>query len=459
MHTIELSTIQDFTANYTGPLFDAVLCDAPYELDFMGKHWDRSGVAFDPAVWRGVYDLLKPGAFLFAFGGTRTYHRMTCAIEDAGFEVRDCIMYVYGSGFPKSHDISKAIDREAGAEREVVGRYTRPNGSTVSPNGKNTFADGGFPNTHTESAQSITAPATPDAQTWHGYGTAIKPAWEPVGIAMKPIDGTFANNALVHGVAGLNIDGGRVDTGENTRRENNKASIGYGGSNIPFSSGSTKGRFPANLIHDGSDEVLAGFPETTSGVFERRKSGSQFLAHARDAEVSGHQGGDSGSASRFFYTAKAHKSERNAGLDVDAVTTDDGRLTPIDNPYQRGKTKRQNHHPTVKPLELTKYLATLILPPQQGTPRRILVPFAGSGSEMIGAMLAGWDEIVGVEMSPEYVEIAQARMAWWQTVSGQLRTGDIARIMEYAYPQDYVEDVKVDDFSELPLFGGRVGCD
>jgi site-specific DNA-methyltransferase (adenine-specific) len=180
MHTIELSTIQDFTANYTGPLFDAVLCDAPYELDFMGKHWDRSGVAFDPAVWRGVYDLLKPGAFLFAFGGTRTYHRMTCAIEDAGFEIRDCLMWVYGSGFPKSHDISKAIDREAGAEREVVGG-TRPNGF-VSPNGKNTCR-WGISNTHTESAQSITAPQPPPLK--HGTATAqpCKPAWESVIVA------------------------------------------------------------------------------------------------------------------------------------------------------------------------------------------------------------------------------------------------------------------------------------
>jgi site-specific DNA-methyltransferase (adenine-specific) len=267
---------------------------------------------------------------------------------------------------------------------------------------------------------------------------------------MKPNDGTFANNALTLGVAGMNIDGGRVklNDGETTwgsgKSQSNNPKTGYGdmgGKRVGVPNiHTTQGRFPANLIHDGSDEVLAGFPDSKStggqsslGAFRN----GDVYGKGRDERWKDDPGyGDTGSASRFFYTAKAHKSERNAGLDIDAVTTDDGRLTPIDNPYQRGKTKRQNHHPTVKPLELTKYLATLLLPPQRATPRRILVPFAGSGSEMIGAMLAGWDEIIGVEMSPEYVEIAQARLAWWQTVSGQLRTGDIARIMEYAYPQD-----------------------
>jgi len=255
---------------------DSIVTDPPYELGFMGKTWDASGIAYNQDLWAECLRVLKPGGHLLAFSGSRTYHRMTVAIEDAGFEIRDQIMWLYGSGFPKSLDVSKAIDKAAGAEREVVG--SSDNG-IAGGTGKHAGQEKSY---RFAGEFEITAPATPEAQRWQGWGTALKPAHEPICVARKPLTGTVASNVLEWGTGALNIDGSRVGTadgfGGGTKATSGFVN-GYEGDGFVAS---TQGRWPANVIHDGSDEVLAGFPND---------------------------------AGRFFYCAKASKSERNAGLE------------------------------------------------------------------------------------------------------------------------------------------------
>lgn len=397
--------------------FDAVLCDPPYELGFMGRAWDRSGVAFDADVWRGVLRACRPGAHLMAAGGTRTYHRMACAIEDAGWEIRDTIAWMYGSGFPKSLDVSKALDAAAGAVREVVGSKR---GVTSAETGR------GMPGKATGIKQvgidvPITAPSTLAAAQWSGYGTALKPAHEPITLARKPLDGTVAQNVAAHGCGGLAIDAGRVGT-ESTRRVNS-AEMGYSGGNLAdvYETGGL-GRWPANVIldHEAGAMLDAQTGTLTSGV----KVGGGY---SRESGIYG--GGlsldgaacyaDSGGASRFFYCAKTSTSERNAGLDdLPELVCVDGREPESAGAQHaraeaNGRSGTRNPHPTLKPIDLTRYLARLMLPPPLDRPRRLLVPFSGAGSEMIGALLAGWDEVVGIELSPEYADIARRRIAHW----------------------------------------------
>ena len=328
---------------------DTCITDPPYELGFMGKKWDSSGVAFQLETWQAVYRVLKPGAIMLAFGGTRTYHRMVCAIEDAGFEIRDMVEWVYGSGFPKSYDISKGIDKQAGAQREVVGKRT----GAVNPNGYKTdgivqsggaFAIGEF---------NITAPSTPEAQLWDGWGTALKPAMELICVAMKPIDGTFVNNALTYGVAGLWIDGGRVEyqgdaDWDNTFRPSQNVDRNcwlQDGNRMPRRDVIQRsGRFPANLIHDGSDEVLEGFPETHPAGNKVPSPADKGIFGVGRTAFRDTYGDDGRSAARFFYCAKASRSERNAGLELN----------------------KQNHHPTVKPISLMRYLVRLTKTPTGG---------------------------------------------------------------------------------------------
>jgi site-specific DNA-methyltransferase (adenine-specific) len=232
---------------------DSIVTDPPYELGFMGKSWDNSGIAYNVDLWRECLRVLKPGGHLLAFSGTRTYHRMVVAIEDSGFEIRDQIMWIYGSGFPKSLDVSKAIDKAAGAEskdRTVVtaGKF----GSHENPKRNVTNAD---------------TPATPEAQQWQGWGTALKPAHEPIVVARKPLIGTVAQNVLEHGTGALNIDGSRVGTADGFgggAKETSGFAAGYEGDGFVAS---TQGRWPANVIHDGSDEVLAGFPNEAGRFF------------------------------------------------------------------------------------------------------------------------------------------------------------------------------------------------
>jgi len=296
---------------------DSIVTDPPYELGFMGKTWDASGIAYNQDLWAECLRVLKPGGHLLAFSGSRTYHRMTVAIEDAGFEIRDQIMWLYGSGFPKSLDVSKAIDKAAGAEREVVG--SSDNG-IAGGTGKHAGQEKSY---RFAGEFEITAPATPEAQRWQGWGTALKPAHEPICVARKPLTGTVASNVLEWGTGALNIDGSRVGTadgfGGGTKATSGFVN-GYEGDGFVAS---TQGRWPANVIHDGSDEVLAGFPTSKSaaGTFTITKSGGNTWDRAdkgmfdagRSSTFEGY--GDEGSAARFFYCAKASKSERNAGLE------------------------------------------------------------------------------------------------------------------------------------------------
>jgi len=369
---------------------DTCITDPPYELGFMGKKWDSSGIAFQPETWKAVYRVLKPGAILLAFGGTRTYHRMVCAIEDAGFEIRDTIAWVYGSGFPKSYDIGKGIDKQAGAEREVVGKYQSPENTSGGKGRK--FCFGGQP---LDGLPNVTK----GNSGWDGWGTALKPAFEPIVVAMKPVDGTFVNNALTWGVAGLWIDGGRVKTDEaayfvTDKEPTNADGQVYGWAKYEAlhkrGGGNSQGRFPANFVHDGSDEVVELFPQTTSGKVAagtmRGLKSNHNVAYADIAagtELTGY--GDSGSAARFFYCAKASRSERNAGLE-------------------------SNGHPTVKPIELMRYLVRLTKTPTGGV---VLDPFMGSGTTGIACVLEG-REFIGIEREAEYVEIAEKRIAHYR---------------------------------------------
>ena len=300
----------------------AVVTDPPYGLEFMGKEWDHGipGVPF----WLAALRVAKPGAILLAFGGTRTFHRLTCAIEDAGWEIRDCIMWVYGSGFPKSLDIGKAIDKAAGAEREVVGakNYSAPDIRGNSSNGR------GISSQSSKDADrlgvSITAPATEAAKLWNGYGTALKPAYEPIIIAMKPLVSTFAANALEHGVAGVNVDGCRVGT-EDKLTGSGGPCLQFGGQNnrpyqetfeAPGCNQNPQGRWPANLIHDGSDEVVALFPQNGSSNARQNKAGGcEYFMGGDTRENAPWDISDTGSAARFFYAAKSSRRERDAGLD------------------------------------------------------------------------------------------------------------------------------------------------
>ena len=306
-----------------------IVTDPPYELSFMGRKWDGTGISFQPDTWRVLKECCKPGSMLLSFGGSRTFHRIAVAIEDAGWEFRDTIMWLYGSGFPKSLDISKAIDKQAGAEREVIGKYHIPSDSDAGNAGKvvrSVTQDGGcFGATAGKEGTVITQPSTPEAQLWSGYGTALKPAFEPILVCMNPLDGTFANNALKHGVAGLNIDGCRVEV--NGDDINHRIpSVPYTGKHFgewrggdgrvikhnidnestgrPTPNLTMKGRFPANIIHDGSEEVTGLFP---NGHARGNKTAKNFKGG--DYNVDFGQGSgymecgkpyDAGSAARFF---------------------------------------------------------------------------------------------------------------------------------------------------------------
>lgn len=306
---------------------DSVVTDPPYELGFMNRTWDKSGIANNVALWSEVLRVLKPGGHLLAFSSTRTSHRMVSAIEDAGFEIRDTVMYIYGTGFPKNHDIGKAIAKAA----------------------------------------------TDGAKQWEGWGTALKPAFEPLCLARKPLsEKTIAANVLQHGTGGLNIDGCRVGEENLTYRPRlTKNTVLNDDGWKKIGSESEKktsiGRWPANFIHDGLKETWA----------------------------------------KYFYCAKASKQDRNEGCEAleEKQYSHDGREVTINNAYQRNASKSGNHHPTVKPTELMRYLIKLITPPQ-GV---VLDPFMGSGSTGKAAALDGFS-FIGIELDEEYVEIAEARI-------------------------------------------------
>lgn len=471
---------------------DSIVCDPPYELGFMGKKWDSSGIAYSVELWRECLRVLKPGGHLLAFGGSRTWHRLAVAIEDAGFDVRDSIAWLYGSGFPKSHDISKAIDKNNGesdrklkftlwfrsaglsvkqvtdvlrlaglisqngtmarhffahsnagqpaiptaemwcvirpliaeipkwvdelverieAEREVIGKGSS---TLITQSGTYAITNGEAGEKWQPKEYDITAAATEEAKKWQGWGTALKPAFEPVVVARKPLVGTVAENVLAWGVGGLNIDASRI-AAEDAPEGRSRHGGGIAGNGTSFelpdsTSSMPAGRWPANVMFD---EYTAGLLDEQSGVgkspsntnrTENKTSGWGFSGVANAVAY-----GDSGGASRFFYVAKASKRDRNEGLDelpkqlARKFAQDETTLATM--PF--GKEPVQNFHPTVKPTDLMRYLIKLVTP----AGGIVLDPFTGSGSTGKAALLDGY-RFIGIELTEDYLPIIEGRLRW-----------------------------------------------
>lgn len=435
---------------------DSVVTDPPYGIRFMGKAWDGKDIE-ERAAYRasmpshaaacgstgghrsvaaeaGKYDLtpaamiafqaftlewaaeclrvLKPGGHLLSFSSARTYHHMAVGIEMAGFEIRDQIMWVFGSGFPKSQNVSKAMDKAAGAERQVLsegkavkrmipGADQDATGSWIKDNGR-------------EYVPTVTAPATDAAQQWDGWGTALKPAHEPICMARKPLIGTVVANVLAYGTGAINIDGCRIEGVKGVPASPRRAEQGAAYGDLSKDTGTTSGwdanagRFPANLIHDGSDEVVALFPaqagasapvmgtEPTANGFSGPVAFSGMIGR-----VAGAFHGDSGSAARFFYCAKTSPKDRHEGLAHPGPQFTQGTtLRKVEKTDTKG-----NNHPTVKPTDLMAYLCRLVTPPG-GT---VLDPFVGSGSTGKAAMREGFN-FIGIDMEEPYIAIARSRI-------------------------------------------------
>lgn len=373
--TLHLGDCIDVMRTLPDASVDAIVTDPPYELGFMGRNWDASGIAYSVAMWAEALRVLKPGGHLLAFSGSRTYHRMVCAIEDAGFEVRDQIIWLYSSGMPKSRAFAK-YDMKGEA-----------------------------------------------AQGWEGWGTALKPAHEPICVARKPLQGTVAANVLAYGTGGLNIDACRVPVadaayarncaGDRGHDQNRTRAMEFG---MTAGSASDLGRWPANVMHDGSDAILAEFaqygnkganaPVHTRGADKYRNTYGAFKGDVDEAGSTYH--GDTGTAARFFYCAKATRSDRNdgcEGMDKRDLNWSAGTQNP--GSFQSPNTDRssENHHPTVKPTALMAYLVRLVTPPG-GV---VLDQFMGSGSTGKACVQEGFD-FIGIDMTAEYVAIAQARI-------------------------------------------------
>jgi site-specific DNA-methyltransferase (adenine-specific) len=428
---------------------DSIVTDPPYGLQFMGKDWDHGVPGAD--VWAECLRVLKPGGWLLAFAGTRTQHRMATAIEDAGFEIRDMIGWAYGSGFPKSLDVAKAIDSAAGMQGEVVPSGDpvkrmipvadqNATGSWIKENGR-TYQPGEY------------VPGTAEASAWQGWGTALKPAWEPITVARKPLVGTVAKNVLTYSTGALNIDGCRVAIDENLNGGAYAKDGGRGvsqslrqgsGMNQPGKTVGSEfiqpqGRWPANLIHDGSDEVLACFPDTNGSGPPRvlnRSAGNRrgdWGMNAQKDDAAPLRDAGRGSAARFFYCAKASKADRDDGLDdVEPQAfvqwqTGNGASGKPSSLSEGRETAHRNTHPTVKPTELMRYLVRLVTPPG-GV---VLDPFMGSGSTGRGAMLEGFC-FIGIDMSSDYAAIARKRIA----SAGRAATAERDRKTENARQPD-----------------------
>lgn len=364
---------------------DSVVTDPPYGLSFMGKRWDYDVPSVE--IWTECLRVLKPGGHLLAFAGTRTQHRMAVRIEDAGFEIRDMIAWVYGSGFPKSLNVAKAIESGSGRPEDIrrmqMGGDYEPScrGRVNYDHGAGSSMDAGV---------AEWQPASEAARQWQGWGTALKPALEPITLARKPLVGTVAANVLAHGTGALNIDGCRVDATGDAQLAEKYASVQNAGrrENSVYGSDSRDragaaphqaGRFPANLIHDGSDDVLAGFPQSSAKNGVTQGEGKGGIWSESTGKRAGPTHGDAGSAARFFYCAKASKKDRGEG----------------------------NVHPTVKPTELMRYLCRLVTPPG-GT---VLDPFMGSGSTGKAALLEGF-VFIGIEREQESFDTAVARIGF-----------------------------------------------
>ena len=412
---------------------DSVVTDPPYGLKFMSKKWDYDVPTTE--LWKEVIRVLKPGGHLLSFSSSRTYHRMAVAVEDAGFEIRDQIMWVYGSGFPKSHNIGKSYDKKMGNGRVETGKSNttnkrREDGTDIFNNGK------GMP----QGVFNETKGTSP----YEGWGTALKPAHEPIVLARKPFKGTVVDNVIKHGTGGINIDKSRVEyNGEkpgvfgSVKKLNEHSVFSNDNRNENNVESNPEGRFPANFIHDGSDEVLEHFPHTNKSIKSKRTGGTykSDIYHYKGTHYDYKMGGydePAGSAARFFYCAKVSKSERNVGCEE---------LDEKDNPNafygdvtckkcdkwrrdERGKgrciceepdfnefikTTLKNNHPTVKPVKLMSYLVNLITP-EKGI---VLDPFMGSGSTGMACKANGFN-FIGIDLDEEYVNIAKARIDGWE---------------------------------------------
>ena len=405
--------MQDVLDTFQEESVDCIITDPPYELNFMGKKWDNSGVAFQPDTWKHCFRVLKEGGYLLAFGGTRTFHRIACAIEDAGFEIRDTIMWLYGSGMPKGCDIGLAIDKKNGVDNKtgkILTNGTGKNDCIVN------IASGNHKEYFERKAQN----------EWDGWGTTLKPAYEPIILARKPLQTTLVDNVLENGLGGLNIDECRVGEEHFEQTQKHIQSKGIYGDMVVLAK-SYDGRFPANVIltydENDFDEVCGGMPYTKSNGsgpnYEKINSENRVYVYGKNKTwyKSGTHFDDEGSASRYFYCAKATTKDRDEGLDLagfETVQITDGSVRA--NPetgwaFSANPTPRRNIHPTVKPTELMEYLIKLVAP--KGSV--ILDPFMGSGSTGKAVMFQNRErnanyKFIGIEMTPEYLPICQARI-------------------------------------------------
>lgn len=535
--------VMDWAEGYKGEPFHALLCDPPYNFQFMGKDWDNA-VAMHPETWIVLAKHLYPGAFIFAFGGARTYHRLAVALEDAGLRIHPAIGWVNGQGFPKSTRIDTQVDKAAGklGEREVVGRYQLPDGKEWNLTQADDNSVEAAPGTFTASGRrtlDIEVPATPLAQAWEGHrygGQVLKPCLEFIAVTQKPYEGKPIDDITGSGAGTLWVNGGRIPTGDNlgrllSFRQGWKQTSPAGSRSV--SDDWRRGRWPSNFIlqhispeicsdcngaggidfptwyarERKSGGTLANWRELTGGVsywiclkcngegvvggcrqvgMEKVKGGriEKPCEYKGDAGPFGNKGdrpaggiGDEngmetvvkwecaegcpasqlpdGKARYFFqsdwnheiterldhtnpafYCAKASRQERDIGLHKLSLQTFN-RVNPggLEHEPRWAPTEVRCNHPTMKPITLTRYLATLLLPPDLYSPRRLLVPFAGVASEMIGAYLAGWEEIVGIEMSQEYCDIGEMRLKWWKQASESAGMTDVKGMLKWAKKQ------------------------
>lgn len=417
----------DILKNYPDNHFDSIVTDPPYGISFMGRKWDYDVPSQE--IWAECLRVLKPGGHLLAFAGTRTQHRMAVRIEDAGFEIRDMIAWVYGSGMPKSLDVSKAIDKAAGAEREILSE--RANRSSFDPDAE---GGGGFQ----RGTIQITVPATDAAKKWDGWGTSLKPALEPITVARKPLIGTVAENVLAHGTGAINIDSCRIPTSDKLGGGGEKAETSAKFTNDGWKrpwmddpeqleaqaakvranveKAESLGRFPANLIHDGSDEVVSLFPnsKSCSSPSKATPSGKIFGGSRSQGAI---YPGEDGSAARFFYCAKTSRQDRNEGLYSNTTPMVASGATMRECEDADWKSRNGNYHPTVKPTDLMAYLCRLVTSPNG----IILDPFMGSGSTGKAAIREGF-KFVGIDMQQEYVDISNTRISHELKESSKLKS-------------------------------------
>lgn len=431
-YTVHIGNNLDILPTLEDNSVDSIVTDPPYELGFMGKKWDSTGIAYNPDLWRECLRVLKPGGHLLSFGGSRTWHRIAVAIEDAGFEVRDSIAWLYGSGFPKSLDISKAIEgkittgssNKKGFKNLNGEQIERGNWGIASQAEKHGFRPENYDLTAGETRLGKLDPTTREAQQWEGWGTALKPAFEPVIVARKPLIGTVAENVLTYGTGGLNIDGSRIGTREKDEsgwaKTGSKASdnvaLGKQYDREPISEVGL-GRWPANVILDEHTAELldeqSGQIRISNGI---QKVSGDFRFNVGESSK-GHKfinlGETKGGASRFFYVSKASKRDRNEGLEElpSQVSGSFDGNTDLDNARKIGadpskpNQPRQNFHPTVKPTDLMRYLIKLVTPPNG----IVLDPFTGSGSTGKAAILEGF-RFIGIEMTEDYIPIIKGRL-------------------------------------------------